>query len=304
MIKLRLSWHNIFLISLLLQFTHAHGIIIKSVKDISISFKQRGWRWFGSQTSTSPAALRNVTADFSGITALCGTSKSGKSTLGKILAGQYNRDEWQGDIIYAVNGNSESRRYPTVYIDLLYYLSYDSTKPVSHYLTGLTSLNNISLNNFNHNDTKTSDLLLEIMQNIFTVPLDSMINNLLESQKKYFEILLAFTLIKRNTDNDSDKNNNSGNNNNKNNKYLNGGLLILDEYLDKDMTSVRDTFFTSLRQLCNHPAIAFQVIIITHSKKVVSYCDTVVVLQNGVKYTEGQPDRVMKYLPPTFVILP
>ena len=81
-------------------------------------------------------------------------------------------------------------------------------------------------------------------------------------------------------------------------------LIIFDEYFDKDMTAVKDIFFKKIQELCNHSDIDIQVLIVTHSKSVCHYCDTVIVLQNGLFYRQGLPEKVMKYLPTYFVLLP
>ena len=246
--------------------------VVSGVKRVSISFQKSGW----FQPSRTKFALQDVTVDFAeGITAFCGSSGSGKSTLAKIIYGEYAREVYEGDIITDVL-ESEPQKLPTVYLDPFCYLTYDSTKSVGHYLKSEIMQQDRSI-------------LLEKLLTFFDLPEEKVINSLLESQKKFFEILLLFSRLKYNQ------------NNNQNNHR---GLLILDEYLDKDMTSVRTTFFKSMRELCNSKdVIDFQVIIVSHSKSVCDSCDKVIALKNGFVYSSGAPASVMKYLPPDFVLL-
>lgn len=210
-------------------------------------------------------ALRNVTASFpQGITALCGPSGSGKSTLSKIIAGQFGCDE--GGIVSSIADQSTCC---TVYLDPLFYLSYDASKIVASHLS--------------NNDDDTA---LDYLRSVFAIPEDRTVNALLESQRRLFEVLLALTRGGY----DSEK----------------SALVILDEYLDKDMSSVRELFFNKLRELCtqSQQKVKFQVLIVTHSKAVASSCDHIVVLTKGVVYNQGEVGRVMKYLPSEYIVLP
>lgn len=254
-----------FLIVLAIVFTHkAKGHIVTGVKSVSILFTTRRWL----QSPKTKYALQDVTADLaSDITAFCGSSGSGKSTLAKLIHGQFSADDYEGSIIL----DSSVSMIPTVYVDPLFYLTYDSTKTVGHYFKP---------------DIMTSEksVFFLNLRATFNIPEEKVINNLLESQRKFFEILLSFSRMKgAKTDSQ--------------------GLLILDEYLDKDMSSVRLIFFKKLRELFENKSISFQVIIISHSKAVCNYCDSVIALKNGFVYSYGNPDKIMKNLPPDFVVL-
>ena len=170
----------------------------------------------------------------------------------------------EGSIVSAV---ADASTCCTVYLDPLFYLGYDGSKTVTSYL----------------NECK-DDPAVAYLRNVFAIPEDGTVNGLLESQRRLFEVMLALTR--------------SGYNNEK------SAVVILDEYLDKDMSSVRSLFFNKLRQLCTQQVIKFQVLIVTHSKAVASECDHIVVLNKGVIYNQGEVGRVMKYLPKEYIVLP
>jgi Fe-S cluster assembly ATPase SufC len=121
---------------------------------------------------------------------------------------------------------------------------------------------------------------------VFKIPEHSTINYLLETEKKFFEILLSIYRSEI-----------------KENESCMGAFIVFDEYLDKDMTAVKDTFFRKLKELCTHPNIDIQVLIVTHSKSVCHYCDSVIVLQQGTFYRQGLPEKIIKNLPSEFVLL-
>lgn len=240
--------------------------VVSGVKSVSKAFSKD--RWF--QPPKRIVALNDVTVDFAdGITAFCGSSGSGKSTLAKVVHGLYDRKDYVGDIV--VSGDS-LQPIPTVYLDPFAYLTYDSTKSVGHYLkTGDIAIPNDCL--FHQKVFK-----------IFDIASDTVINNLLESQRMFFEVTLLLSRLQERRDQTS-------------------GLLILDEYLDKVVPSVRTVFMSKIRELIKNEEMSFQVIIVTHSKAVCSLCDTVIALKNGMVYSEGAPGKVMKYLPAEFVLL-
>jgi hypothetical protein len=184
-----------------------------------------------------------------------------------IYRGKYPTEEYRGKIIY----NSEkTSNNCAVYIDPLNYLTYDSTRSVSHYLK---------------NGFETSRIC-QIIQSIFKIPENNTINYLLETEKKYFEILLSIYRSEL-----------------EGIIPCTGALIVFDEYLDKDMTPIKTTFFKKLNELCAHPDIDIQVLIVTHSKSVCHYCDSVIVLQQGIFYRQGIPEKIMKNLPSEFVLL-
>jgi ABC-type dipeptide/oligopeptide/nickel transport system ATPase subunit len=265
---------------ILISFETACGYSLSGTHGIYKSFQKTSWL-----KKTEVIALKNVTAVFPvGITALCGPSGSGKSTLSKIITGQYPPDK--GELRQVGNGHLF-----TVYIDPLYYLSYDASKKVgSFFEPGIDSYN---------------EAAFQSVSNILSIPSEKTVNSLLESQRKSFEILLAFYRAGFF---------NTGNTNEliEGDKGAGcivggprGGVLVVDEYLDKDLTSVREQIFQKLRDLCKLSAeVQFQVIVVTHSKAVCKLCDSVVVIRNGVVYNQGPSEKVMKHLPAEYVVLP
>jgi ABC-type dipeptide/oligopeptide/nickel transport system ATPase subunit len=256
------------------------GYSLSGTNGIYKSFQKTSWL-----KKTEVVALRNVTAIFPvGITALCGPSGSGKSTLSKIITGQYPPDK--GELRHV--GYSSP---VTVYLDPLYYLSYDASKSVCSF--------------FETGDDNFNKPAFQSVTNILSIPNEKTVNSLLESQRKSFEILLAF--------------HRAGIFNTRSKQELiegergvdyvvsepPGGVLVVDEYLDKDLTSVREQVFQKLRDLCKLSAeVRFQVIVVTHSKAVCKSCDSVVVIRNGVVYNQGPSEKVMKHLPAEYVVLP
>lgn len=256
----------IVIITLILCKETSTSKVVSGVKSVSIVFSKD--RWF--QPPKRIVALNDVTVDFAdGITAFCGSSGSGKSTLAKVVHGLYDRKDFVGDIVISEDSLQPT---PTVYLDPFAYLTYDSTKSVGYYIkTGDVAMQN-------------DCLFHEKIYNSFGVAGDTVINNLLESQRMFFEVTLLFSRLQERRDQTS-------------------GLLILDEYLDKVVPSVRNVFMTKIRELVNNEEMSFQVIIVTHSKAVCNICDTVIALKNGMVYSEGVPGKVMKYLPAEFVLL-
>ena len=227
--------------------------------------------FFGFLSSpTNVVALRNVSASFPpGLSALCGPSGSGKSTLSKIIAGQCSCDE--GTIVDAVDSTQNTCPRCTVYLDPLFYLTYDASKTVQSYM-------------HEGSECTENDQAINCLQRVLSLPENQSISSLRESQRKLFEIYLA---LKRHGFNGDQT-----------------ALVILDEYLDKDMSLVRDSVFAKLRDLCRHPMIQFQVLVVTHSKAVAQQCDHIVVLRKGAIYNQGESKRVLKNLPVDYVVLP
>jgi len=118
------------------------------------------------------------------------------------------------------------------------------------------------------------------LMSIVQLPLNEKISNLLESQRKIFELFYAILHAEMNQLLDA----------NSNTSITKSYIVILDEYLDKDVASVRSNFYRIIKMLSNHPKFQLQVIIITHSKAVFNnFCDRVIVLKDGNKYFEGNP---------------
>jgi len=245
------------------------GHSVSGARGLSKSFpaKQGLWSALLGQPKAPAAvlALRNVSAAFPpGLTALCGPSGSGKSTLSKVVVGHLALDA--GEVVAA-----DTAPRTNAYVDHLFRLSYDASKPVSTYLPELAP---------------GHDAAWACLAAVLGLPGNQPVSALLESQRKLFEVALA---LRRGGFDASCS-----------------ALVVLDEYLDKDVPAVRDLVLDKLRQLCTRPPdeVRFQALVVTHSKAVAGRCDHVVVLKKGSVYNQGDAQRVMKNLPPDFVVLP
>ena len=152
------------------------------------------------------------------------------------------------------------------YLDHLFCQTYDQNLTIEQLFRRLYSKYSKEFEvNSSYND------LMAIVQ----LPLNEKISNLLESQRKILELFYAILQSEMNQLNTS---------------IIKSYIVILDEYLDKDVASVRSNFYRIIKMLSNHPKFQLQVIIITHSKAVFNnYCDRVIVLLDGNKYFEGNP---------------
>ena len=242
------------------------------------SIKGKGWginiNRFDKSSNNNFYALKNVTISLNNsVTALIGPSGAGKTTLAKCLIGKEIYDS--GEIIYNNNNNNNNNNnIVTAYIDHLFRQSYDEKLTIKQ-LFNLLHENYNELNSYK-----------EIM-NIVKLPIDEKITNLLESQRKIFEVIYGLLKAEINI---IIKNNNDININNKisNLSYI----IVLDEYLDKDVASVRSKFYNVIKMLSYNEIIQLQVMIITHSKSVLNNCcDKVIILKDGRLYFEGDPKK-------------
>ena len=248
----------------------ARGYSVSGARGLSKIFPAKQGLWSSLLARPLPpgvAALRNVSAVFPpGLTALCGPSGSGKSTLSKIVLGRLPCD---AGVIVAAGDDAAPRC--NVYVDHLFHLSYDASKPVATYLPV---------------PAPDGDPAWACVADVLGLPGDRAVNALLESQRKLFEVALAL----RRSGFDA----------------TSSALVVLDEYLDKDVPAVRDLVLDKLRALCARPPheMRFQALVVTHSKAVAGRCDHIVVLKKGSVYNQGEAQRVVKNLPPDFIVLP
>ena len=241
-----------------LGFSLENNII--GVRNLYKSFPMNNKLLFSMDKSKSKYVLKNINIELGTVTTFIGPSKSGKSTLAKCIIGMENVD--QGELILNLStGNSTKLITDEVscklmkscgYLDHLYSLSYDSDKTVGDIIAKYRSVNQLT----------------ESIINIINIPLNEKVNNLLESQKILFELMSVLMKI---TNDNSSNNSNSNNNNNNNNNYNNNNndfnpIIVMDEYLDKVIPSVRSKFYKSLQLIIAN--IPMKVIIITHSKSV------------------------------------
>ena len=216
---------------------------IVGVKNLYKSFPMNNKLLFSTDKSKLKYVLKNINIELGSITTFIGPSKSGKSTLAKCIIGMENVD--QGELILNLSSGTSAKLITDEisrklikscgYLDHLYSLSYDSDKIVGDVIAKYRSANQLT----------------ESIISVINIPLNEKVNNLLESQKILFELLLVLMKII------SDNNNNNDNF---------SPIIVMDEYLDKVIPSVRSKFYKSLRVIIAN--IPMKVIIITHSKSV------------------------------------
>ncbi len=223
---------------------------ISGVRNLYKSFPMKNKLLFSIDKSKSKYVLKNINIELGSITTFIGPSKSGKSTLAKCIIGMENVD--QGELILNLstgNGNSTKLITDEVscklmkscgYLDHLYSLSYDSDKTVGDIIAKYRSANQLTEN----------------IINIINIPLNEKVNNLLESQKILFELMsVLMKIISSNSESNINNNNDDFN-----------PIIVMDEYLDKVIPSVRSKFYKILQLIIAN--IPIKVIIITHSKSV------------------------------------
>ena len=205
----------------------------------------------------------NIYSFTSSITAVAGPSGSGKSTLLKILAGL--EEKTSGKIVSVLKEDFKNTSY---YLNSLIHLKYDPGKTVQSQL-------------YKHKSNEVSSLAQRAIE-ILQIPERERVSNLLESQRKRFEILFSLFQLQ--------------------NQSTETPLLFFDEYFDNDTKAVRQRLYESLHALCQDPAVRLQVFIATHSAGVMNLCDNAVVLHNGYVYSEGVPNRLLR--PSQHIMLP
>ena len=271
---------KIGLLLLLLSLFHLSTIchVIRTInlskKFVKNSIKGKGWglninNIFDkkSDNDNSFYALNriNVTLENTNVIAFIGPSGAGKSTLAKCLIGRELYDD--GNIIidndYDVIG---------AYLDHLFCQTYDQNLTINQLFQFLY--------NKYSKEVEEMSSYRDIMDLIKTLPMNEKVSSLLESQKKIFELIYAILQAEINTI--------------ATNKCISkfSYIVVLDEYLDKDATSVRSNIYRTMKLLSHHPKLQLQVIIITHSKAVFNnFCDKVIVLKEGRLYFEGNPKK-------------
>jgi len=201
------------------------------------------------------------------VTSFIGPSGSGKSTLANILVGKDT--DWSGYCDGLDNACQGVR------LDHLFHQSYDDNKSPSQ-LIGYC-------NEFEHFSTLSDTC----MSNGFDLYTKTPMNRLLETHRKIFEI--TYGICKTLSSADSDITSNL--------------VLVLDEYLDKDVPSVRKKVKKFLDDLITQKSLKIYPIIVTHSKGVMVDCsDHVIALYKGQLYSQGTPDKVQ--FPPLMTWLP
>lgn len=260
------------LFSLLHSSTICHVIRTTNLskKFVKNSIKGKGWgtNIFDKKDASFFYALNkiNITLDSTNIYNFIGPSGSGKTTLAKCLIGQELYDD--GDIIvdngYHIIG---------AYINHLFCQTYDQNLTINQLFRLLYGKYSSE-----YEEMSSYKEIMDLIQ----LPINEKVSNLLESQKKLFELIYAILQAEIN----------AIINKNCISKY--SYIVVLDEYLDKDVASVRSNFYRIIKLLSNHPKFQLQVIIITHSKAVFNnFCDRVIVLKEGRLYFEGNPKKAI-----------
>eukprot|EP01036_Dinobryon_divergens_P031730 gene31730-41185_t len=145
-------------------------------------------------------------------------------------------------------------------LDHLFRQSYDSSQT-------LNSLKRLQ------NPAPSFHELYEECIDLLQIPCNERIDSLLESQRKSVELLLSIFSRRYNTELPF--------------------FLVLDEYFDKDILSVRERIYKNLQLLCHHPVVRLQAVVITHSKSTCMHCsDRAIVLHNGRVFSSGPPQRI------------
>lgn len=158
-----------------------------------------------------------------------------------------------GEIYYRNNTLQSSVNY----INQHYYLTYNNKD----------TINNIILSSNTYKNHSCYSLLTNLMhKQIDSNSLSIPIQNLLVSHRITFEIILAILRI----------------------TSLPPYVIVLDEYLDKELLSVRNKVIYNLKELCLDTIMQLQIFVITHSKSVLlDNTDYAVVLYKGRIYDKG-----------------
>jgi len=239
------------------------------VENLSKLYKSR---WF-FQGSSQSYALKNITTIIprDKIVSFIGPSGSGKSTLVKCIVGmesinggsvikteEVTNDVNHGSPRYNVGINEDSKM-SYCYLDPHFYLSYNDNTNV-HELLKQYSCKLFLINSI------VDDIVAQLK-----LPTDVTASSLLISQRKTFEILLGLCRIEKNP------------------PYV----VVLDEYFDKDHSTVLSTVMKNLRVIQNDFNVDMQIFIVTHSKSVYQqHSDYTIALYKGMIYDSGLPSRV------------
>jgi peptide/nickel transport system ATP-binding protein len=263
----------VLLVVMLLKGIDSYSI--SSVSDLNKVFMKKAW--FSSPVESY--ALESISASFNEqINTFIGSSGSGKSTLAKCLVGMQPISS--GKIVF----HPSSAKVVFAYLDPLFYLSYDEDKLVREILA-------IELASFQQRypSADLAQTILSLLEQPQSNLLDMKPRAMLTTQRKSFEIILSLLRCQQCSSHPQASSTFS--------EQSLRAILVLDEYLDKEMTSVHVKIKAFLQSLLT--SIDLQVFIVTHAKAVwQTYSDHTIVLHHGRVYDQGTIDRVQ--LPSSF----
>jgi len=223
------------------------------------------------------AGLFNVDLTLPSKCSICtfvGPSGSGKSTLTELICGIKEPSSGAIELVNDADAadTCDSMQIRGERIDPLYYTTYNHKKTVRVLLAETTK---------NHGDIPAHcgyESMLSAATEVLNVPMDMKVNSLLETERFNFDILLAIHRI-------ADRSVSLVAQRLK-------PILILDEYVDKAVSSVRRRFFDYLHILGKHPDVKLQVLVPTHCRRVMEDSDFVVALNQGRVFSKGKPSAV------------
>ena len=228
------------------------AIQVTSLRSLSKSFASPSWLPFQSPHSVQaihPLSL-NLTSPF---LTLVGASGSGKSTLAKVMAGI----ELPSSGSIQRNPADDDIEPSAAYLDQHFYLTYNTLHTSKELLASV------------HEPIDTANplytpSLLKALQ-LFAVPDDEPAQRLLTSQRRVLEISLALYRLPPSPLTP---------------------LLVLDEYLDKDLSSSIRIVKLFLGSLVND--IGLQVVVVTHARVVLEmFNEDVLAMNKGRLFSRG-----------------
>ena len=268
-----------FLFILVLALTTSRGSKIV-LRHVSKTFQSKGG-WL--KEAKTVMGVRDVSLELpcDGICALVGPSGAGKSTLCELVSRKDTPTSGK------ISTPSRSLLKGEI-ISPLYYMTYDRFKSVDTVLGAQATAARID---------PTSHPLLLRAREILIQNGNAVVDSLLESERRCFDIMLALQRIVAAKDpgcavpESQDL----------------FPVVVLDEYLDKDLSAVRARVRMHLSKLIADPKVRLRVIVPTHSRSVMQEADYVVVLKDGSVFSKAdatQGNLKTMRLPLDTVLLP